>query len=61
MNWDKLNFLITGGCGFIGINLIERLVELGTRKIRVVDNFEREKNNHSILYNNKVEFFKGHD
>ena len=57
LNWDKLNFLITGGCGFIGINLIERLVELGTRKIRVVDNIEREKNNHSILYNNKVEFF----
>ncbi len=30
--------LITGGCGFLGTNLIARLVEMGGCKIRVVDN-----------------------
>ena len=32
------NFLVTGGCGFLGVNLIARLVEMGCCKIRVVDN-----------------------
>lgn len=34
-----MNYLITGGCGFIGINLISRLLdESGNHKIRVIDN-----------------------
>jgi UDP-glucose 4-epimerase len=34
-----VNYLITGGCGFIGMNLIRRLVVLGENaRIRVVDN-----------------------
>lgn len=31
-------WLITGGCGFIGISLIQRLTELGGNAIRVMDN-----------------------
>lgn len=34
-----MNCLITGGCGFIGINLINRLLDEGNNhKIRVIDN-----------------------
>lgn len=33
-----LNWLITGGCGFIGVNLVERLLENAGNRIRVLDN-----------------------
>ncbi len=33
-----MKWLITGGCGFIGINLIDRLMAEGGHTIRVVDN-----------------------
>jgi UDP-glucose 4-epimerase len=35
---NKLNVLITGGCGFIGINLIKCLCRRGDYSIRVLDN-----------------------
>src|SRR6056297_2389438 len=34
------NWLITGGCGFIGRNLIKKLVEEGGHFIRVIDNLK---------------------
>jgi UDP-glucose 4-epimerase len=33
-----MKWLITGGCGFIGTNLIRRLVKTGEHSIRVIDN-----------------------
>jgi UDP-glucose 4-epimerase len=34
-----LNYLITGGCGFIGVNFIRHLVDLGkNHRVRVLDN-----------------------
>ncbi len=34
-----MNFLITGGCGFIGISLIEKILNSDkNNKIRVLDN-----------------------
>lgn len=33
-----MNWLITGGCGFIGVNLIERLLQDPSNRIRVLDN-----------------------
>jgi UDP-glucose 4-epimerase len=33
-----VNWLITGGCGFIGLNLIKNLTEEGGHYIRIVDN-----------------------
>jgi len=31
-------WLITGGCGFIGLNLVKNLIEEGGHYIRIVDN-----------------------
>lgn len=33
-----MNWLVTGGCGFIGVNLIERLLQDADNQIRVLDN-----------------------
>jgi len=34
-----MKWLITGGCGFIGSQLVDRLVKDGNHKIRIVDDF----------------------
>ena len=36
------NYLVTGGCGFIGVNLVSRLTKLGAR-VRVLDNLSLGK------------------
>ncbi len=36
---SELNFLITGGAGFIGTNIVEYLLKYGAKTVRVLDNF----------------------
>jgi len=54
----KRSYLVTGGAGFIGSNIVEELVKRGQR-VRVVDSFitGRRENLAPIL--NKIELIKG--
>ena len=55
---SNLSFLITGGAGFIGSNIVEYLVQHGAGKIRILDNLSEGKreNIEPFLSLDSVEF-----
>ncbi|MFA6260100.1 MAG: NAD-dependent epimerase/dehydratase family protein [Bacteroidia bacterium] len=50
------NFLVTGGCGFIGSHLVDHLVNLG-HKVYVIDNLSTGYNE-NIAHHTQIEIYK---
>ena len=52
------SFLVTGGAGFIGSNIVEELVRLG-HNVRVLDNFSTGKRHNLEPFLDKIELIEG--
>lgn len=57
MFWEGKKVLVTGGAGFIGSNLVDKLIDLGSQ-VRVADNLERGNLNNLQSCIKKIEFIK---
>lgn len=52
------NFLVTGGGGFIGSNIVEALLDQG-HAVRVLDNFETGKRENLTQFKGKIDLIEG--
>ncbi|MDT7897192.1 MAG: SDR family oxidoreductase [Armatimonadota bacterium] len=58
MDWRGVSVLITGGAGFIGSHLAERLVALGA-KVRILDDFTTGRKQNLSAFAHRVELLQG--
>ncbi len=59
----KSKILLTGGCGFIGLNLLSYLLKQTTSTFHILDNLSTSKRSHlkplETTYPRRITFFKG--
>ncbi len=53
---SNLTFLITGGAGFIGSNIVEYLLQFGAKKVRVIDNLSTGDKSNLESFSNDPSF-----